>query len=323
MSIQRGDIIGHEQHLHELTQDLTNGNVAHAYLFAGPRHVGKFTVAKWFSQELLTHGLSPEDARAAVHQAERLIHRDLLILDQLWMEEVSEDLEVLARSTNVPQQHRMKARAKTNMISVEDVRALQRRLAEVVSSPFRCCLIRSVERMQDEAANALLKILEEPPEGVVFLLTTESLSSLLPTLISRSRVLRFTRVPYRQLKPLLEDVDEQDAQFILHVAQGAPGVVERLRDSDALRKERQQYNRALSFWNATSFAERIKGIEPLEKKSEEADQFLLHLALALRNRSPLPVKETRHLVRLLRGLKTNAQRNLLLQQFVLSVTGGS
>ncbi len=315
-------IIGHTYALETLTQDLETGNVAHGYLFAGPRHVGKFTVAQWFARELLTVDAGGDEERARrLHAFDRLLHPDFFVLDQLWIEDQQEDMNALSKSTNLPQQHRAKAHARTDTISIDDIRVLQERLHEVGGSRFRCCLIRSVERMQDAAVNALLKVLEEPPPGVVFLLTTQAMSSLLPTLVSRTRVVQFSPVSQKDIAPLLHAREPEDARFILRVSQGAPGLALRLRDdSDALLSERQHFAKASSFWHAGTLAERLQLLSPLYERSREAEQFLFHLSLSLREERPSQIPpRARELQELIDGLETNVSRPLLVQQFALAV----
>lgn len=318
------DIIGHALQVQSLQEDLALGNVAHAYLFAGKKHLGKCTVARWFAQALLTVDAKDAQERGKIERdIERLLHPDLLVIDRLWIEEVCEDNDLIAQYSNVPQQHRVKAGAKTDTISIEDIRALQERLHEVSGGRFRCCIIRSVERLQEEAVNALLKILEEPPPGVVFLLTTESFSSLLPTLVSRSRILHFASVPTSALIPLVSEAPPDDAQFLLRLAQGAPGIIFQYRDDpDALRGERQRYAQAVAFWHASTLLERMRLLEPLHERTAESHEYLLHLFLALWEELPSQREAfMQPLLTLARDLRTNASRPLLTQRFACSITG--
>ncbi len=282
------------------------------------------TAAHWFACQVLTLSLSEEEKVEACRQIENLTHPDLLVLDQLWIEKQCEDWDTIAKSSNVNQQHRSKksSPAKTDIISIDDIRVMQERLYETSMGTHRCCLIRSIERMRDEAANAFLKILEEPPEGLVFILTTQALSSLLPTITSRLRCVRFSRLSRTEMQPILEDVNEDDTTFILNLAQGTPGTVHRLRDDpDALRIERQIYERACSFWGTTSLKSRLQILSPLYNRDEEAEKLLVHLALSLRQQ---PSENRQHLTRqfvdLVGSLKTNAHRQLAAQKFAL-VTG--
>lgn len=312
-------LVGHTVQRSQLAADLEQKNVAHAYVFTGPPHIGKFTVAKWFAQNLLCSSQSPETCQQMRSQIDRLLHPDLFVLDQLWIEDVCEDWAVIARSSNIPQEHRMKAGAKSNRISIDDIRILQERLHETSMGPYRCCLIRSIERMEDPPANALLKILEEPPQGVIFLLTTESLSSILPTVISRSRVLRFSPLSSTEMQPLLEGMETDERHFLLHVAQGAPGSVKRLKDNpDALRRERLFHAQATAFWKAKTLLERLKILSVLHEGEKEAQSLLLHLALTLREEDIIHPSYEQALRTLARGLETNVQRPLLAQQFALA-----
>lgn len=312
--------IGHSTVKQELVQDIERDNVSHAYLFAGPRHVGKLTAAHWFSRLLVTQGLSEEEAVQVQNNADKLLHPDILVLDQLWIEDVCDDWDIIAQSSNVAQEHRAKApKAKTDTISIDDIRSLQERLYETGTGTWRCCLIRSIERMQDAAANAFLKILEEPPEGLVFLLTTQSLSTLLPTIISRTRTVQMHRLPQKELLPLLDGVAEEDQHFLLRIAQGAPGTLISLKeDPDALRDAKLIHSKALSFWKEDSLRERMSILKPLHKRGKESDQFLFHLALALRERESSEGR-VRALNQLCSALETNTHRQLLSQQFAMRI----
>lgn len=319
--MERSSVVGHARQIAQLENDLATGNVAHAYLFVGPDRVGKSTVARWFATELLTRGLEPSAKSAAERQIERLIHPDFLSLDQLWIEDVSENLDEIALSSNVPQSHRWKAPAmRSDAISIDDVRVIQEKIVETGAGPRRACFIRGVDRLQDAAANALLKTLEEPPEGRTFLLTAATDSALLPTIVSRSRVLRFDRVPDADIAPLVRSVPADDRPFVLHLAQGAPGsAIALAEDPDVLRDERVMHAQATSFWGPMSTSERLKALAPITDKGGDAERFLLHLAVALRESPSRSVARTNAFLRLVRRLETNAYKPLIAQEFVLSI----
>ena len=314
-------IIGHERQRADLEADLVNGNIAHAYLFEGPAHIGKFTIARWFARQVLTRGLPPERAEAVLGAMDRLLHPDDLVLDRLWIEDRCDDWAVIARSSNVPQEHRQKAGMRSDTISIDDVRIIQERLHETGTGMYRCCCIRSVERMQEPAANALLKILEEPPPGRVFLLTTQSIGALPPPVVSRARVLRFRKLPASAMAPLVTGLGDDDARFLLHLSQGAPGLLQLLKsDPDALLRERQAHAQAAAVWQARP-AETLKLLAALRERGPESDRFLLHLAMTLRAMRGRPAQWAAAFDDLARGLATNAQRDLLLQRFALSKGG--
>lgn len=313
------NIVGHAEQLAQLEKDIHIKNVAHAYLFSGPRHVGKLTVAKWFGKKILSIGQSVEEAKYTEEQCDRLMHPDFLVLDMLWVQGLSEDWDTISRFSNVSQQHRSKSKAKTDVISIEDIRGIQERLSDTAMGVSRVCIIRSAERMQEAAASALLKMLEEPLPGRIFILTTESCSSLLPTIRSRVRQLHFGRVQAKDLLPLVDKMTEDEQRFLQYLAQGAPGTLLSYRDNpDALRDARVLHERARSFWKTTSFQERIKILDGLGERSNTAEEYLKYIGLTLREiRPPSFPRAVKAYSKLVKGLKSNTNRPLLVQQFAL------
>jgi len=314
------EIIGHAKQLAELQADIDSGNISHAYLFTGPAHVGKTTVARWFAEKLLTKDVEPAKMQDTLLRIQKLIHPDFLVLDQLWIEEVSEDYEEIAKTTNVPQQHRAKAPSmKTDTIGIDDVREIQDRVNETGEGFYRVCIIRGMERLQDAAANAFLKTLEEPPPGRVFILTTESTTTL-PTIVSRSRVMHFDRVAPSDMNALVKDESPDDQSFLIHISQGAPGMLMRLlHDPDQRKEERLMYVQATEFWSKPSSLARLKAAAPLLERGAAADRFLVHLALALRESPKRTHAQERALMELISGFETNANRTLLVQRFILGI----
>ena len=98
------EVVSHARQREHLLRDIQHDNVSHAYLFAGPRHIGKFTVAKWFAWELLS--ARGNDRAETARLLERNIHPDVLVLDRLYVEGECTDWGEIASSSNVPQEDR-------------------------------------------------------------------------------------------------------------------------------------------------------------------------------------------------------------------------
>ncbi|OGJ65244.1 hypothetical protein A3A67_03330 [Candidatus Peribacteria bacterium RIFCSPLOWO2_01_FULL_51_18] len=317
------DIVGHGKLCAQLLSDIAHDNVSHAYLFAGEPHLGKFTVAKWFAFRLIMEGRDPSSQEKITDEIDRLIHPDFLTLDRLWIEGVNEDWGVISKFSNIPQQNRAKTpAAKTDVISVDDVRVLLDRLTATGSSKYLCCLIRSIDRMQMASANAFLKILEEPPPRVVFILTTSNQNVLLPTIVSRTRILNFFPLKPEDLQSLTAGQDDEDAAFAVHLSRGAPGsLIELLKNPDALRLSKQMHTQAKHFWQAGSLLERLQWIMPFSEKRQDVRGLLRHLGDALKElHDPVSkVKYAKAYSELAEALQTNAHRGLLLERFTLAV----
>jgi len=143
----------------------------------------------------------------------------------------------------------MKTRRKSE-ITVEQIRSLKR-FFETTSSEegWRVALIDSADEMNKNAANALLKILEEPPEKSLLILISHNPNSLLPTIRSRCRSVRLNRLGKEDMQKLLAiylpNADEQQRKRLSELSNGSPGTAISLWLGDALKIE-ERFKEALA-----------------------------------------------------------------------------
>src|SRR3989344_6613485 len=321
-------IIGHSRQCAELTADIQNGTLAHAYLFAGKKHLGKFTVARWFAASLLSAKTNDEEEERIHALCKKNMHPDLLTLDRLWIDELCTDWNIIARSSSAPQQHRAKAKVKTDTIGIDDVRALQERLYETPQGSKTVCLIRSIERLHITAANAFLKILEEPPPHVLFCFTTESLGNVPQTIISRMRTMHFFPVPQAELEPIVTTMSSEDRALLLGIAGGAPGIILRcLNDAEHFRAQRQMHIDAHYFYESPSILTRYRRLLDSWETDESSSLFLRQLFLRIssemhgeKQHAQEAAAFARKFFSLLRTLETNTQKDLLAAHTSLSLS---
>lgn len=126
-------------------------------------------------------------------------------------------------------------------ISIDDIRELKRRFSFAPENgEWRVAMVNDAEIMSAEAANAFLKLLEEPGDQSLFFLIAKSRESLLPTVVSRTHQIYFSLVPDAVLWKFLSDKDIRDREKILAVAAGRPGVMMRcLEEKNFLDDEYQ------------------------------------------------------------------------------------
>lgn len=209
-------LIGHDRAIAAFRDAVRAGRMHHAWLLAGPQGVGKASFATAAARWLLAEAAGPAGAAErfevpAEHRIAALLeagsHPDFRHLTRLARDR-SEDL---ARS-----------------ITVDQVRALQPLFATTPSlSRTRVVVIDAVDDLERNAANALLKNLEEPPAGTIFLLVSHAPGRLLPTIRSRCRLLRFGPLAEPHVAAVLRgaapELDAAEIEALVRVAGGAPG----------------------------------------------------------------------------------------------------
>jgi len=177
-------LYGHEDAVAAFRAALDSKRLHHAWLLAGPEGVGKALFADKAALRVLAEGAGPPvdapgldvpDDHPVAKLAAAGSHPDLMRLERLTKEGGTE----LARS-----------------ITVEQVRGLHRLFATTTSlSPRRAVVIDAIDDLERNAANALLKNLEEPPPDTIFLLVSHSPERLLPTIRSCCACRRWPLTP--------------------------------------------------------------------------------------------------------------------------------
>ena len=163
-------LIGHEAAKAQLMQGLTSGKLAHGYLITGPKGIGKATLAYQFARTLL----SGEEGINSTHPVFRRMsagsHADFMVLEPEFDEKKGE----YAKDIGVEQ-----ARGLPQFFSLTPA-----------ESNWRVVIVDSADALNVNAANAILKTLEEPPKQAVLLLISHNPGKLLPTIRSRCRLLK-------------------------------------------------------------------------------------------------------------------------------------
>lgn len=186
-----GALPGLDAHEHAraiLTGALARGHVAHAYLFHGPAGTGKRSAARAFAAALLAGGSAREDDTALSGRVERGTHPDLT-----WV-----------RPTGA-------AEMLVGDVDEAVVGGASRTPFEAAKRVF---VIESAEQLNDEAANRLLKTLEEPPAWAHLLLIARDRDAVLPTVASRCQDVRFDPLPPALVARSLEEAGVAGAEAL-------------------------------------------------------------------------------------------------------------
>jgi len=225
------------------------GRVSHAYLFVGPAGVGRYDAAKAFAQLLNCERPHAQSGDACGEcRACRQIAADQ------YPDVRTVDVERGLLLDNDPDEQKKK------VIGIAQIRALRREVSfPPLEGRVKVYIFVGADTMQAEAANSLLKILEEPPPQVIIILIAETTVPLLPTVVSRCQLVRFTLVPTAEIEQALvfrHHLDPGRARFIAALAGGQLGRAITWATSPEAMEWREQ---------ALNLLERLETADPLER----------------------------------------------------------
>lgn len=196
------EVLGQDKAISLVSRTFASGRVPHAYIFKGPDGVGKQLFARGVAAALNCRGDQP--ARACGHcvSCRKFLsgnHPDFMVV-----------------------------RPDRGAIKIGQVREMIKALSyPPYESPLRVVVLEDVHTMRQEAANSLLKTLEEPPPGNLLILTAEASQELLTTISSRCQVVPFAGLPLdlcvAVLTRLRPELDRAAAGLLARLAEGSPG----------------------------------------------------------------------------------------------------
>ncbi len=238
------DLIGHDWAVDLLQEHIIRGQLRHAYLFSGPRGVGKRTLALAFAKAITcSQPPSPGNFCGACRncvQMSRMTHPDLAVVQ---------------------------AEQEGGVLKVEAIRELQHSLALTpYEANHRIALLLRFQEANPNAQNAILKTLEEPAPQVVLLVTADNVENLLPTIVSRCEVIRLRPASVGGLEKALNErgqVSGEQARLYAHIASGRPGVAFSLGNNPEELKMRRQRLEDVQKLLAASRSERFTYVEQL------------------------------------------------------------
>jgi DNA polymerase-3 subunit delta' len=269
-------IIGHQRPIKWLQTAVETHHLGHAYIFHGEPAIGKRRTAIALTQLLLCeypHSDSAPDACGtcrSCYQVEQAIHPDCVIIQP-------ED-----------------GQKQTPKIKIDQIRAIEHLVIyRPLIGSHKVCLIDDADTMTIEAANALLKTLEDPPDHCLFLLISSRPEHLLPTIRSRCITLRFSPLPIDDIAGFLTQhstMKAHDCTLVSTFSQGRPGQALHMDPEDLKIKLRQYWT--LLFGEHLTSAAQIFDISDSLVKSHQVPEAIYWFQQGLRDLLLLSVDES-------------------------------
>jgi DNA polymerase-3 subunit delta' len=254
---------------------IRSGRIAQTLLFAGPEGVGKATLARRFAAELLDH---PE----RIEQDDLSLPHNLKILEERekWPPDKRNADPLLFGSH--PDFLTFAPDGPQRQISIHQMRLLKERAQlKPLKGQWRVFLIDQIDQAGDEAANSLLKTLEEPPPHLVILATARNLYDVLPTIRSRAVVFTLSPLSSEAMEQFLKgrEIDARDRR--LRLAQGCPGVALSI-DLEAYDRRREAMLCFLAVArNRAPFSDWVKHSESIAARKTERLEYYLEILYLL------------------------------------------
>ncbi len=189
-------ILGQKKLLDNLENICKSGRCGHLYIFEGERGIGKSTIAMHFAKSLICDNASGCGSCDSCKSFERLAHPDVILVSETEKSEIGVDT---ARSL------------------------IKEAYLRPQISKKRVFIIKNAEKLNKSAQNALLKIIEEPPEYAVFMLLCENPAMLLNTILSRGVRIALPPLDKESLMGILKDDFGDKADFYISYCGGNPG----------------------------------------------------------------------------------------------------
>lgn len=265
-------LFGHEEIEAMLLRDLASGKLAHGIIFSGARGIGKATLAYRFARALLSGRvdmeLSSEDPifnRIAIGS-----HTDLLVIELLYDPKKDEYV---------------------NEISIEQSRTIAQTLSLTpAEGQWRVVIIDSADALNNKSANAILKILEEPPPQTILMLISHNVGRLLPTIRSRCRIIPLKPLSQkdfvRALSYIAPEISGEELIALGIISDFSPGIALELKEQGAL----VLYNEIIDLLCSASHIDNQRTLRFCEqigsgKKAHGNWQLFTHITLCILERA--------------------------------------
>jgi len=242
------NIVGHQKIIKYLDKSIEKNAISRAYIFCGPAHLGKFSLALEFAKKI-TGGM------------DKKINPDILIIS--------------------PETEEKKGIIKKKDIKIEKIRELEHELSlTAYFGKHKVVIIDEADRLTRASQNALLKTLEEPPQKAVIILIVENINNIIATVKSRCVIKKFNLVKDSEISAMI--LEKNNAQELEFWSFNRPGLAMNLQKEKEELERRKKSQDNLEKIISADLSERFLFFENLSKDSSQITDELNFWVVLLR-----------------------------------------
>ncbi len=298
------DIPGQKEIKESLVHTVREGRISHAQMFHGPEGSGKLALALAYAQYISCTDQQDEDSCgkcASCIKYAKLVHPDLHFVfpatspsttksDETPVEKALEKWrEIIIENPFFDQYQwydRIGIENKQGMIGVKESAEIIRKLnLKSYESDFKILIMWLPERMNATAANKLLKMIEEPPPGTVFILVSETPEEVLPTILSRTQMIKIPRLSDEDVRVALKsrlDISEDLIEDAVILANGNFNkALSSLMEDGQNRSNFEQFVSFMRICYAFSMVDLVEWVEEMSKTGREKQKMFLSYGLRM------------------------------------------
>lgn len=244
---------GRESIKHFFKRSIITSNLSHTYILSGAQGIGKNLMVDYFAKMLLCESDAQKTPCGLCAQCR------------------------LFDAKNHPDFHCIEKKQGEASIKIDQIRALETVLQKHAYQSARIvCVIRDAGAMTEQAQNALLKTLEEPPSNVIILLTVKNISAILSTILSRCQVITVPTMPQANIQQMLTEqgVEKQKAILAARLSQGMPNKAIEVVSSQGYNQTRDALFEIVSKLHTKSMSGAMDDVEYFLNNKQSIDCIL-------------------------------------------------
>ena len=301
--MQLKNIIGQQKIKKQLIKTVKEGRISHSQLFLGPEGSGNLALAIAYAQYICCTNKNNDDSCnecPSCTKYQKIIHPDLHFVfpvnttQAIIKDPVSDDFIGKWRESIIENPYLalnqwydvIGIENKQGLINIFESKAILRKLnLKSFESDYKIMIIWHPEKMNAAAANKLLKLFEEPPAKTIFLLVSDSTDQIIPTILSRSQIVKIPKIENNELATYIKEIfklDDKKIEEIINLSDGNYSkTLEIINNSEEYENNLEKFIQLMRLCYGKKILEILEWIDDMVSTGRERQKKFLDYSLAI------------------------------------------